>query len=116
MIGICTFCERIYWRNTFRYNVDCLAQNSNISYLVIQDFAHYKSGVYKHVTGEYIGGHAVKLIGWGTSEEGEDYWVCCNYKYPFKIMLTYQQLIIIFFFMQLLVNSWNKGWGNVCPY
>jgi hypothetical protein len=22
-----------------------------------------------------MGGHAVKLIGWGTSEEGEDYWV-----------------------------------------
>ncbi|RZR82061.1 hypothetical protein BHM03_00008404 [Ensete ventricosum] len=40
------------------------------------DFAHYKSGVYKHVTGDAIGGHAVKLIGWGTSDEGEDYWVC----------------------------------------
>ena len=41
-----------------------------------QDFAHYKSGVYKHLTGEEMGGHAVKLIGWGTSDEGEDYWVC----------------------------------------
>lgn len=40
-----------------------------------QDFAHYKSGVYKHVTGDALGGHAVKLIGWGTSEDGEDYWV-----------------------------------------
>lgn len=40
-----------------------------------QDFAHYKSGVYKHVTGEEMGGHAVKLIGWGTSDDGEDYWV-----------------------------------------
>lgn len=40
-----------------------------------QDFAHYKSGVYKHVTGDVLGGHAVKLIGWGTSEDGEDYWV-----------------------------------------
>ncbi|KAK4710680.1 hypothetical protein R3W88_005193 [Solanum pinnatisectum] len=30
---------------------------------VYEDFAHYKSGVYKHITGEYIGGHAVKLIG-----------------------------------------------------
>jgi hypothetical protein len=25
-----------------------------------------------------MGGHAVKLIGWGTSEDGEDYWVCVN--------------------------------------
>lgn len=27
-------------------------------------------------TGSALGGHAVKLIGWGTSGEGEDYWVC----------------------------------------
>jgi hypothetical protein len=25
-----------------------------------------------------MGGHAVKLIGWGTSDDGEDYWVCVN--------------------------------------
>jgi cathepsin B len=43
----------------------------------LQDFAHYKSGVYKHVTGDEMGGHAVKLIGWGTSDAGEDYWVSC---------------------------------------
>jgi len=41
-----------------------------------QDFAHYKSGVYKHVTGHALGGHAVKLIGWGTTDDGQDYWVC----------------------------------------
>ena len=40
-----------------------------------QDFAYYKSGVYKHMYGENVGGHAVKLIGWGTTEEGMDYWV-----------------------------------------
>jgi len=43
--------------------------------VLLQDFAHYKSGVYKHITGTNIGGHAVKLIGWGTSDDGEDYWV-----------------------------------------
>lgn len=42
---------------------------------ILQDFAHYKSGVYKHITGGVMGGHAVKLIGWGTSDAGEDYWV-----------------------------------------
>ncbi|KAF3660119.1 cytochrome b6-f complex iron-sulfur subunit, chloroplastic [Capsicum annuum] len=57
-----------------------------VTFYVYEDFAHYKSGVYKHVTGNYIGGHAAKLIGWGTSEEGEDYW--------------------------LLVNSWNTDWGD----
>lgn len=41
-----------------------------------QDFAHYKSGVYKHLYGDPIGGHAVKLIGWGTTDDGVDYWVC----------------------------------------
>ncbi|PHU25721.1 Cathepsin B [Capsicum chinense] len=57
-----------------------------VTFYVYEDFAHYKSGVYKHVTGNYIGGHAAKLIGWGTSEEGEDYW--------------------------LVVNSWNTDWGD----
>ncbi|KAK8702975.1 hypothetical protein V6N13_021309 [Hibiscus sabdariffa] len=57
-----------------------------VSFLVYEDFAHYKSGVYKHVTGEVLGGHSVKLIGWGTSDEGEDYW--------------------------LLANQWNRSWGD----
>ncbi|XP_009608670.1 cathepsin B-like protease 2 [Nicotiana tabacum] len=57
-----------------------------VSFTVYEDFAHYKSGVYKHVTGQSMGGHAVKLIGWGTSEQGEDYW--------------------------LIANSWNRGWGD----
>ncbi|KAL9235594.1 hypothetical protein vseg_010340 [Gypsophila vaccaria] len=57
-----------------------------VAFDVYEDFAHYKSGVYKHITGEYLGGHAVKLIGWGTSAEGEDYW--------------------------LLANQWNRSWGD----
>ncbi|KAK2418933.1 Cysteine proteinases superfamily protein [Trifolium repens] len=57
-----------------------------VAFTVYEDFAHYKSGVYKHITGYALGGHAVKLIGWGTSEEGEDYW--------------------------LLANQWNRNWGD----
>ncbi|WZZ37545.1 hypothetical protein YC2023_033804 [Brassica napus] len=45
-----------------------------VAFTVYEDFAHYKSGVYKHKTSANIGGHAVKLIGWGTSDDGEDYW------------------------------------------
>ncbi|KAF7818055.1 cathepsin B-like protease 2 [Senna tora] len=52
----------------------------------VTDFAHYKSGVYKHITGYAMGGHAVKLIGWGTTDDGEDYW--------------------------LLANQWNRSWGD----
>uniref|UniRef100_A0A1D1Z0Q6 Cathepsin B n=1 Tax=Anthurium amnicola TaxID=1678845 RepID=A0A1D1Z0Q6_9ARAE len=57
-----------------------------VAFTVYEDFAHYKSGVYKHITGGVSGGHAVKLIGWGTSKDGEDYW--------------------------LLANQWNRGWGD----
>jgi len=44
------------------------------------------SGVYiRTENATYIGGHAVKLIGWGV-EHGVDYW--------------------------LLVNSWGTSWGD----
>ncbi|XP_011079459.1 cathepsin B [Sesamum indicum] len=57
-----------------------------VSFTVYEDFAHYKSGVYKHITGDKMGGHAVKLIGWGTNDDGQDYW--------------------------LLANQWNRSWGD----
>jgi cathepsin B len=52
---------------------------------VYADFPTYKSGVYKHTTGSALGGHAVKILGWGT-ESGQDYW--------------------------LVANSWNEQWGD----
>ncbi|KAF6217106.1 hypothetical protein GE061_001459 [Apolygus lucorum] len=54
-------------------------------FLVYADFMHYKSGVYKHVTGPPLGGHAVRVLGWGV-EEGTPYW--------------------------LVANSWNSDWGD----
>lgn len=30
-------------------------------FMVYEDFPHYKSGVYKHVKGNMVGGHAVKV-------------------------------------------------------
>jgi cathepsin B len=56
-----------------------------VAFDVYEDFLNYKSGVYQHVKGQYLGGHAVKMIGWGV-EKGTKYW--------------------------LLVNSWNEGWGD----
>jgi len=53
---------------------------------VYEDFFCYGSGVYKHVYGDYAGAHAVKMLGWGTSEDGTDYW--------------------------LLANSWGESWGE----
>ena len=55
-----------------------------VAFNVYEDFTKYKEGVYKHVSGDLLGGHAVKMIGWGT-ENGEDYW--------------------------LIVNSWTTTWG-----
>ena len=42
-----------------------------------QDFFTYKSGVYRHTTGFPVGGHVVKLLGFGT-EKGDDYWLAAN--------------------------------------
>jgi len=44
---------------------------------VYEDFPTYKSGVYRHESGSMLGGHAVRLIGWGT-DNGEDYWLVAN--------------------------------------
>jgi cathepsin B len=46
-------------------------------FTVYEDFVHYKSGVYSHTTGKELGGHAVKIVGWG-SEGGDDYWQVQN--------------------------------------
>lgn len=51
---------------------------------VYADFVHYKSGVYEHTSGSYLGGHAVKILGWGV-DSGTPYWI--------------------------IANSWNPTWG-----
>lgn len=43
------------------------------AFTVYEDFVNYKSGVYRHTTGSALGGHAVKIIGYG-----EDYWIVNN--------------------------------------
>jgi len=46
---------------------------------VYQDFMTYKSGVYQHTTGGMLGGHAVKLVGWGVDEtSGLKFWTVAN--------------------------------------
>ena len=55
------------------------------AFSVYEDFPTYKSGVYQHTSGGYLGGHAVRMIGWG-EENGVKYW--------------------------LIANSWNEGWGD----
>lgn len=35
------------------------------AFSVYSDFLLYKSGVYQHVSGEIMGGHAIRILGWG---------------------------------------------------
>ena len=56
------------------------------AFTVYDDFPTYKSGVYKHTTGQALGGHAIKILGWGI-ESSLKYW--------------------------LVANSWNSDWGDM---
>lgn len=49
----------------------------NTGFVVYEDFMTYKSGVYKHQSGGMLGGHAVKIIGWGKDDQGE-HWIVQN--------------------------------------
>jgi C1A family cysteine protease len=42
---------------------------------VYEDFLYYSGGVYEHVTGSYIAGHAVLIYGWDDTEQS---WLCKN--------------------------------------
>lgn len=46
-------------------------------FMVYQDFISYKTGVYHHVSGGLLGGHAVKIVGYGV-ESGTKYWIVAN--------------------------------------
>jgi len=51
--------------------------------LVYEDFIFYKGGVYKNLTGEQLGGHAVTLVGWDDQDQA---WI--------------------------VRNSWGEDWGE----
>ncbi|XP_018020798.1 cathepsin B [Hyalella azteca] len=48
-----------------------------VAFEVYEDFFNYKSGVYKHVSGSYAGGHAVKCLGYGV-QDVLPYYLCAN--------------------------------------
>jgi len=47
------------------------------AFAVYQDFFYYTSGVYKHSSGSYVGGHAVRVVGWGVTGN-QLYWIVAN--------------------------------------
>jgi len=48
------------------------------AFLVYEDFMNYQSGVYSHQTGDYLGGHSIKIVGWGQTADGVEYWIVAN--------------------------------------
>ena len=45
---------------------------------VFEDFIHYQRGVYQHITGEFMGKHAIKILGWGIEHKQNSslsYWI-----------------------------------------
>jgi cathepsin B len=56
-----------------------------VAFTVYSDFENYAGGIYQQKTGEPVGGHAVRLVGWGV-ENGVKYWK--------------------------VANSWNPYWGE----
>ncbi|CAI4223637.1 unnamed protein product [Auanema sp. JU1783] len=47
------------------------------AFTVYEDFYHYTGGVYVHTGGKRLGGHAVKIVGWGV-DNGTPYWNIAN--------------------------------------
>jgi cathepsin B len=46
-------------------------------FTVYDDFMSYKDGVYKRTSDKVLGGHAVKIVGWG-KEDDTEYWIVAN--------------------------------------
>jgi cathepsin B len=54
---------------------------------VYDDFMSYAGGIYRRTSYNLLGGHAVKVVGWGKDNtDGTEYWI--------------------------VANSWGKGWGE----
>ena len=45
--------------------------------VVWEDLYNYDGGVYEHTTGDLVGGHAMRIVGWGHNKDdnGHLYWI-----------------------------------------
>ncbi|XP_050531271.1 cathepsin B-like isoform X3 [Daktulosphaira vitifoliae] len=83
--------DHVYTKNFYYLSPEIIQKDIMVygpieaTFNVFEDFFNYKSGVYVRSSSSLMGGHAVKLIGWGV-EKGVPYW--------------------------LMMNSWNTSWGD----
>ncbi|EGC32888.1 hypothetical protein DICPUDRAFT_155103 [Dictyostelium purpureum] len=78
---------KIYSINSVEAIMQEISTNGPVEacFSVYEDFLGYKSGVYQHTTGKFLGGHCVKIFGYGTLN-GVNYWS--------------------------VANSWTTSWGD----
>ncbi|KAK6021423.1 papain family cysteine protease, partial [Ostertagia ostertagi] len=85
--------DKVYVTSAYQVNSDEAAIRAEImsrgpvqaAFTVYGDFMLYTGGIYVHTAGKLMGGHGVKIIGWGV-ENGTKYWT--------------------------VANSWNSDWGE----
>ena len=82
-----TFIGTVYYYREESKIQQAIMQNGPVetAFSVYADFENYVSGIYHHTTGGELGGHAVRIVGWGV-EDGVKYWK--------------------------VANSWNPHWGE----
>jgi len=70
----------IRWHLTLNGIQEAIMTNGPVEacFDVYQDFLYYQSGVYKHTTGDFLGGHCIVLVGWGVTPDGTQYWIAQN--------------------------------------
>ncbi|MCP9263194.1 Cathepsin B [Dirofilaria immitis] len=74
-----------------------------VSFEVHTDFLNYAGGIYKHVAGSMIGGHAVKMLGWGI-DQGVPYWLAAN-----SWNTDWEKMVISAFFAVLMSVGSNRA-------
>jgi cathepsin B len=80
--------KNLYWLSSIDQIKQSLYNNGpiEVGFNVYDDFISYKSGIYTKTPGaQMLGGHAVKIVGWG-KENGVEHWI--------------------------VANSWNTTWGE----
>lgn len=88
-------------------------------FMVYEDFPHYVSGVYKHVTGSMVGGHAIKVR--RTNQTRRAHANILRAKATHNPALVLRSARLSFQILGwgvengekywLCANSWNTSWG-----